>query len=229
MLPRVIIHNVVSADGRMDWFTPDIALYYELAARWRADAMLAGSETILTSEEQSQGGVEEGIEVPDKGNDTSLPWLVVPDSRGRIRTWSRLRMEPYWRDVIVLCSRSTPAEYVEYLGRLQIEHIVAGEERVDLGEALEELNSRYGVESVRVDSGGTLNGLLLRAGLVDEVSLLISPSLEGGTTPSSIFRAPDLTSPEGVIDLRPVHVERLRNDVVWLRYEVVRGGRIDAD
>jgi 2,5-diamino-6-(ribosylamino)-4(3H)-pyrimidinone 5'-phosphate reductase len=88
--------------------------------------------------------------------------------------------------------------------------------------ALEELNARYGVRTVRVDSGGTLNGVLLRAGLVDEVSVLIGPCLVGGTTPRSIFRAPDLTSSEGVVELKLTHVEKLKGDVVWLRYEVVR-------
>lgn len=46
MLPRVILYDGVSLDGRTDWFTGDVGLYYELAARWNADAILAGSETI---------------------------------------------------------------------------------------------------------------------------------------------------------------------------------------
>jgi riboflavin biosynthesis pyrimidine reductase len=44
----------------------------------------------------------------------------------------------------------------------------------------------------------------------------------GGTTPRSFFRAPDLTSPEGVIQLELTHFEKLEGDVVWLRYDVVR-------
>jgi 2,5-diamino-6-(ribosylamino)-4(3H)-pyrimidinone 5'-phosphate reductase len=77
---------------------------------------------------------------------------------------------------------------------------------------------------VRVDSGGILNGALLRAGLVDELSLLINPGLVGGTTPRSAFVAPDLTSAGGVINLRLTHMEKVRGDVVWLRYEVVKKG-----
>ena len=37
--------------------------------------------------------------------------------------------------------------------------------------------------NVRVDSGGALNGALLRAGLVDEVSLLVHPRIVGGDGP----------------------------------------------
>jgi 2,5-diamino-6-(ribosylamino)-4(3H)-pyrimidinone 5'-phosphate reductase len=75
---------------------------------------------------------------------------------------------------------------------------------------------------VRVDSGGTLNGVLLRAGLVDEVSLLVNASLVGGTTPRSIFQAPDLISSQGVIPLKLTHVEQMEGDVVWLRYDVIK-------
>jgi hypothetical protein len=39
-------------------------------------------------------------------------------------------------------------------------------------------------------------------------------------TPSSVWN--DLTSPEGVIPLKLLVVERLRGDVVWLHYQVVR-------
>jgi riboflavin biosynthesis pyrimidine reductase len=49
---------------------------------------------------------------------------------------------------------------------------------------------------------------------------LISPALVGGTSPRSIFRAPNLTSPEAVIPLKLIHVEQLDGDTVWLRYEV---------
>ena len=102
-----------------------------------------------------------------------------------------------------------------------METIVAGAERVDLRAALEELNVRHGVELVRVDSGGTLNGALLRAGLVSEVSMLINPCLVGGATPGTIFQAPDQAVPGDVIPLRLIHLEQVADDAVWLRYEVV--------
>ena len=68
---------------------------------------------------------------------------------------------------------------------------------------------------------GTLNGILLRAGLVNEVSLMIVPVLAGGESVVSFFRAPKLGGVEGLIDLRLKHVERLENDVLWLRYDVL--------
>jgi 2,5-diamino-6-(ribosylamino)-4(3H)-pyrimidinone 5'-phosphate reductase len=103
-----------------------------------------------------------------------------------------------------------------------VETIVVGAEQVDLRAALEELNTRHGVELVRVDSGGTLNGALLRAGLVSEVSVLINPSLVGGANPGTIFQAPGLAASGDVIPLKLIHLEQVADDGVWLRYEVVR-------
>jgi 2,5-diamino-6-(ribosylamino)-4(3H)-pyrimidinone 5'-phosphate reductase len=47
MLPRVILHNAVSLDGRIDGFPIDLQQYYALAATWKEDATLAGSGTFL--------------------------------------------------------------------------------------------------------------------------------------------------------------------------------------
>lgn len=222
MLPRVVLHNGVSLDGRMDWYTGDVGLYYELAARWDADAVLSGSETMLAAF-AAEAVPEEGetsSEPPEVKPDDNRPLLTVVDSRGRFRHWRQMLNEPYWRAGVALCSGSTPGTYLDYLRKSYVDYILAGDDRVDLRAALEELNARYGVEVIRVDSGGVLNGTLLRAGLVDKVSVLINPCLVGGTTPRSIYVASDLTSEGGVVPLRLTHAETVGDNNLWLRYEV---------
>ena len=49
MLPRVIIHNAVSANGRIDWFEADVGVLYDLAGRWHGNCALVGSGTYLAS------------------------------------------------------------------------------------------------------------------------------------------------------------------------------------
>jgi 2,5-diamino-6-(ribosylamino)-4(3H)-pyrimidinone 5'-phosphate reductase len=223
MLPRIILHIGMSVDGRIDWNVGDEGLYYELAARFNADAMLTGSRTMLAAY-AAQDTLQEDDEAtePPELHPLHVPLLVVVDSRGQIRSWPRIKKEPYWRTAMALCSRTTPRDYLDYLQKHHVEYIVTGEDRVDLRAALEELNARYGVKVVRIDSGGTLNGALLRAGLVNEVSVLVGHCLVGGTTPRSIFVAPDLTSAEGIIRLKLIHMEAVRGDTLWLRYEVVQ-------
>ncbi len=228
MLPRVVLHNAVSLDGRIEGFPLDLEQYYELAATWKEDATLAGSQTFLKAADEAMPEDESAFLMPEADGNDRRPLLVIPDSRGRIRTWHYLRSLPYWRGFVALCSRSTPREYLQYLEERHIDCIIAGDEHVDLQASLEQLASRYGIKVVRVDAGGTLNGLLLRQGLVDEVSLLIYPSLVGGEKQNSIFRAPDLAAAsapawqgsDGVISLRLKDAQKLKGDVMWLRYKV---------
>jgi 2,5-diamino-6-(ribosylamino)-4(3H)-pyrimidinone 5'-phosphate reductase len=223
MLPYVILHVGMSLDGRLDWVTVDQGLYYEIATRLAPDAILSGSNTILAADipeeipEEYREMAAEMVSQPDE----TRQLLAVVDGQGRIQNWMAIRKQPWWRQAIALCSAATPKDYLEDLRQVGIETIVAGDERVDLRTALEEMNARYGVENVRVDSGGILNGILLREGLVNEISMLIHPELVGGSSPRSMFVAPDLQLKEGVIQLRLKEFQRLSEDVIWLNYDVI--------
>ena len=144
--------------------------------------------------------------------------MVIADSRGRVRCWETLRTWPYMRDLVALCSDSTPEEYLTYLRSCKVGAVVTGKNQVDMRAALEELNRLCGVRVVRVDSGGTLNSVLLHAGLVDEVSVLIHPFIAGGKPD------PTLCDPlsAGILDLQVSlthqHTEVLANGIIWARY-----------
>ena len=220
MKPKVILHNAVSLDGRVTGFSVDLGLYYGLVPRWNEDATLVGSGTILSAPADDSGAGEKPAgETAGTGADRR-PLLVVPDSRGRIADWEPLRRTPYWRDVVVLVSKATPRDYVAGLERRGLNVIEAGEGRVDLRAALEELNARFGVSVVRVDSGGTLNGVLLRAGLVDEISVLLHPCLAGEAGPAVFFRDPGPAA--APVGLTLTHRQDMDGGVVWLIYSVVR-------
>jgi len=95
--------------------------------------------------------------------------------------------------------------------------IVEGEDKVDLVKALAALERDFGAKTVRVDSGGTLNGVLLGLGLVDEVSLLVQPIIAGGDGPS-FAKLPGSTN----IPLELISCQTLEGGYVWLRYRVLR-------
>ena len=221
MLPRVILHNSVSADGRLTGFEVDMGLHYKVAGRFRADAHLAGSETMLAMQDEltpdGEGPFERATVDP-----TDTRWLlVVPDSRGRFRKWYALRQTPYWREPkVALVSRSTPSDYLCYLEERHVEHIAAGGDHVDLREAFEALHARYAVRTILTDSGGTLNGILLRAGLAHEVSLLVHPVIVGGDAEVPVYRALGLDPAARTMGLELLDVEKLGGRVVWLHYRV---------
>jgi 2,5-diamino-6-(ribosylamino)-4(3H)-pyrimidinone 5'-phosphate reductase len=220
---RVTLHTLTSLDGRMDGFPADVALYYELAGALPHQAVLTGTGTLLAA------AANEGIdmtaeEAPPSDEyvvaaDDSRPLLVVVDSGGRITRFAWLRGQPFWRDILVLCSSATPTAHLERLRRHFVHHLVVGGVRVDLAAALTELRARHGVGAVRVDAGGTLNGALLRAALVDEISMVIAPYLVG-TTAERTLRAVDGLGEGQAPRLKLVSAGTLRNEHVWLRYKV---------
>jgi len=222
--PKVVLYNAVSLDGRFEQFPVDMGLFYSLISQWKEDATLAGCDTLLNAypPELVKKEGKEAFEPPKRNPKDTRPLLIIPDSRGRLRNWHLLRKEPYWRDVVALCSKRTPKKYLEYLKKRNIDYLIAGDDYVDFQKALKELKKRYGIKTVRVNSGGILNGVLLRAGLVDEMSLLLHPYLVGGITPKSIYRAPDLSSPNGVIKTKLIACKKLNNGILWLRYKVVK-------
>jgi 2,5-diamino-6-(ribosylamino)-4(3H)-pyrimidinone 5'-phosphate reductase len=212
MLPYVVLHSAVSVDGRMDRLDVDMELYYSLVPTWNEDLTLCGSETMLRA---GLGSWEH-----DGTTEPSRPLLAIVDGRGRFKDWKKAVPSPYWRAGIALCSGSTPQEHLAYLKKEGVETIVTGGDRVDLRAALERLVADHGVRVVRVDSGGTLNGVLLRAGLVSELSVLVQPQLIGGESPRSLYRARDLAADEGPLDLKLMASRKLKGGTVWLRYRV---------
>jgi 2,5-diamino-6-(ribosylamino)-4(3H)-pyrimidinone 5'-phosphate reductase len=221
MLPHITIHNEMSLDGRFDWMLDDSGLYYETINRFKVDAMLSGSHTMLEALKHMQmSEPSKDFKPAAKDFADQRQLLVVVDSQGQITDWSSLRNQPYWRDVVVLCSKATPKQYLDKLREDKIETILAGQDKVDLRIALIELRSEYRVEKIRVDSGGILNGALLRAGLVDEIAVIINPCLAGGYAARTLFVANDLTSRDGVIPLTLIKMEELRDGYLWLQYKV---------
>jgi 2,5-diamino-6-(ribosylamino)-4(3H)-pyrimidinone 5'-phosphate reductase len=224
MIPRVILHTATSLDGRITNFPADLELYYSLAARWNPDAILFGSETVLAAVRDNPSlevpPEHEEMFTPHEGAEDSRPLLVIADSRGRVRCWDAIRRWPYMRDHLAFCSASTPKEYLDYLTERKITAIIAGDDRIDMRAAFTTLNLKYGVETLRVDSGGTLNSVLLHAGVVDEVSVLIHPFLAGGRAEPTMFDPIRAGFPDLQIPLAHIRTELVGNGIIWARYSV---------
>jgi 2,5-diamino-6-(ribosylamino)-4(3H)-pyrimidinone 5'-phosphate reductase len=224
VLPKVIIFDNISVDGRIDGFNIDTELYYQIANEWSLDAVLMSSNTLLKRFDlkNSNKNEETKYKLTEINHNDNKPLLVVPDSKGLIRCWNEILKNNFFKDILVLCSRSTPQEYLDFLEETNVKYMIIGYDKVNLGTALEELNVQFGVRNLRVESGGNLNGSLLRDDLVDEICVLIYPNLVGGITTNSIYTAPDLISKEGVLDLKLLKIKKLKNEIILLHYRIMK-------
>jgi 2,5-diamino-6-(ribosylamino)-4(3H)-pyrimidinone 5'-phosphate reductase len=221
--PYVIAYLAVSLDGRLDGFDVDMERYYGIAARFEVDAILSGSETAVVALERYAGVANEYDDGPAPSRakeDDPRPLFAIIDGKGRVRRWSTFQEAPYWRGSVAFLTEQVPESHRAYLASRNVDAIVLGTDRVDLSRAVSRLRDDYGVNRIRVDSGGRLNGGLLRAGLIDEVHLLVHPRLSGGQSPRSSFVADDL--PLGTLGagLERRSVETFDDGTVLLSYTI---------
>ena len=147
-------------------------------------------------------------------------WLVSPDSRGRLRSGYKGTETPGHHS-LHLVSRKTPAAYLSLLHEQSIPYLVAGTDRVDLPRAVASLGSVLGVRTILSIGGGRLNGALLRAGLIDEVNVIVRPELIGGRATPTLFDCPDLEAEQWPVRLELIHARQEMERFLWLRYHVV--------
>ena len=208
---------MISLDNRLTGFDVDMDLYYGTAAELGYDAALVGSNTVLAAIPEIPP--EEEKDKVRKTGFKDAPYLVLVDSGGRVRSHHIFRQQPYIKEIIVLVSRSTPGEYLEWLREREYEYVISGDDRVDLEDALGILHEKYGIKRVRTDSGDILNSILLEKGLVDMISLLTVPVIVGGEGPTLFHNL-------GIPDNKKLDLERTMTHpggVIQSVYRVLKG------
>ena len=116
--------------------------------------------------------------------------------------------------------------YKDFLRRKRISYIVAGKEQVDHAVMLTKLHA-LGIERLMVGGGGVINWSFLHNGLVDEVSMVLSPIANGDPDAPRFFTARKPYSRVSPVAFRLTSVEDLGDSVVWLRYTVQPSSRSD--
>ena len=118
----------------------------------------------------------------------------------------------------VLTDRASNA-YKNFLRRKRVSYIIAGEEQIDYEAMLAKL-SELGIERLMVGGGGAINWSFLHHGLVDEVSMVLSPIANGDPDAPRFFTAREPYSSVSPVAFQLSSVEDIGDSVVWLRYEV---------
>jgi len=222
MKQEIIIHNSVSIDGSLTGFMPDMGLHYKIAGGYKPQAHLIGADTVIAGNEMFGEGIPEELPSdfvkPDR--DTSLPWWVVVDSAGRLKGMLHTcRRFVYCRDVIVLVSESTPAEYIMHLKDRNYQFVLTGKEKVDLPLAADRLKENFNINRILTDTGSKLGNVLINKRMVDEISLLIHPLIVG------VKCYPVFSDVAGSLNLKLKKSESFENGCVWVVYAMAESNR----
>lgn len=237
--PRVICHMMASVDGRIVVDRWPISAegrrqYEQVHAGYEPDGWICGRVTM----EPFAGGVRPEAEVAREHAGGGAPredfrapgahesFAFAIDASGRL-AWESGDIDG--DHVVAILSERVSDEYLAFLRGHGVSYLLAGAREVDLPLALEKIGARFGVRTLLLEGGGRINGGMLRAGLIDEVSLLVAPVADGRVGTPALF---DVDSngdgdgdDDGSVGVEPQRLalestERRADDFVWLRYRV---------
>ncbi|WP_213880182.1 dihydrofolate reductase family protein [Pseudomonas sp. dw_358] len=225
MKPYIICHMMSSLDGHAltdGWDRPFKnsagALYEKLAEQFAFDAWLCGR---VTMEEIAHGeGYPKGL--------ASAPiprtsWFADPqadkfaisiDPHGKVAWRSNQALGCH---VVEVLTEGVADDYLAYLQSIQVSYLFGGKTDIDLHQVVQVLAEELGIERLCVEGGPHVSGGFVNAGLVDEISVLILPLVDGrGAHPAS-FEVSQAAWQQPTY-LRLASAEVQEGGAVWLRY-----------
>ena len=227
MKPHVICLMASSVDGRT------------LPSRWRpktaatnqfervhdelaGDAWLVGR---VTGQEFAKG---KAYPASTKETFPREPWFarrdakaygVVLDAHGRI-AWGRSDIggDP----IVVVLSEKVSDAHLAGLRNESVSYIFAGKSQIDLTVTLDILNRELGVKRLLLEGGGGANGAFLRAGLVDELNLVLCPAVDGAKGSPSVFDSSEAETDQcaPITAMTLESTQALDGGAILLRYRI---------
>ncbi len=144
-------------------------------------------------------------------------YCVILDTKGTL-LWDSAYSDE--QPLLCMVSEMATREYLDYLKEKGISYIATGKERIDLHRAMEILCDTFGIKRVAVVGGGKINGGFLAAGLIDEMSLMIAPGIDGRSNQPTVFDG--IVEDAEPVQLKLTHFKAYDCGTVWMRYTIMR-------
>lgn len=225
MRPYIICHMIASVDGRIDCdMTEQIEggnEYYEALESLACPSMLMGRVTMQMHYALAEPFIAadttpigcEAFHIARK----AAAYCVGVDTHG-ILQWGENEFDG--QALLVITDEQCPKAYHDRLTEQGISWIATGKNGINLARAMELLAEKFGVERLAVTGGGHINGAFLEAELLDEISFMVAPGIDGRGGMAAVF--------DGIADKnRPatqLHLQSVKQmgETVWMRYKFKR-------
>jgi 2,5-diamino-6-(ribosylamino)-4(3H)-pyrimidinone 5'-phosphate reductase len=97
---------------------------------------------------------------------------------------------------------------------------------IDFADLFTRLKTEQDAERMTIQSGGELNAVLLRAGLIDQVLVVVAPCLVGGRNTATLVEGDSLRTTDDLTKIRPLKfksAQPLEDSYLRIEYEVING------
>lgn len=225
-LPYVICHMIPSLDGRIvtkrwNMSKRGYDIYERTHQALGRDAWIIGRISMAPYAGKAR--------VPTRRNATPVARVdhVAPHDAKRyavgIDTTGKLAWKVNHVDgehVITVLSEQVEDDYLAFLQSKGVSYVFGGRKTIDLRVVLGKLRSMFGIKRLLLEGGGTINGHFLAANLIDEMSVIVAPVIDGGINVPSLIDCPPGIS--AARHMKLLACETLPGGFVWLRYKVKR-------
>ena len=188
--PYVICHMLPSVDGRIvtrDW-NLSTDEYEKTAATFDADAWIIGRISMapfagkarVPAIARSKRVTREDFVAP---HDASS-YAIAIDPNGKLR-WSRNNIDG--EHVITVLTQTVSDRYLQFLQSAGVSYLFGGKSRIDVARVLQKLRAKFGIKKLLLEGGGKINGSFLAANLIDELSILVGPLVDGSVGTPTLF------------------------------------------
>ena len=218
--PFVHLNAAMSLDGKIATYSgdsrmsspEDLRRVHQLRAS--VDAIMVGIRTLLRDDPRLTVKFLRG----------TSPSRIIVDSRARTPLNSYVVRTAKETPTIIAVTSSAAKKKIVQLQRKGVRVLACGRgSRVSLKLLLKRLKS-LGIGRILLEGGGELNWSMLSEGLVDEMSVAITPRVLGGTRATSVIAGKGVAQVKDGIRLKATGTSRFGPDLV-VKYKVLKGGR----
>ncbi|WP_084508892.1 bifunctional diaminohydroxyphosphoribosylaminopyrimidine deaminase/5-amino-6-(5-phosphoribosylamino)uracil reductase RibD [Paenibacillus assamensis] len=210
-LPYVTMKTATTLDGKIathtghsQWITNTDVRERVHALRHRHQAIMVGIETVL----QDNPSLTTRLSVPALN-----PIRIIVDSKLRLPLGARL-VEDHTVPTWVLTTTQADEHAARELEKRGVRIIRVNDgPLVDLSLAMK-LCAEEEIGSILLEGGGTLNGSMLKAGLIDRVLLMLAPKIVGHREAPSVFTFEGAESMEDALQLEHLQVELVGDNII---------------
>lgn len=227
--PYIICHMVTSIDGKVTGdflYRPECEkateLYYEINRNYKADGFICGRNTMeesFASKEDVPRYKYKNVDVPSGdfiANNTSRFFAISFDKHGHIG-WKNNCIkddDPGYDNahiIEIVEGDAVSTTSLAYFRDIGISYIGADSIGENIPLALQKLKENFGINKLLLEGGSAINASFLRAGTIDELSLVVAPVI-ANRTDKGLFEY------SSIADFKLKEIKQY-GDVVWMNYK----------